>query len=409
MGFRPFLPFTIVAAILATISAFFLYFLGLAHLSDAYPVSGGWIERTLVYDIQGHRGGRGHTIENTIPSFAWGLINGATSLEMDNGITKDGHVVVWHDEKIDPTKCMDTQPVTPGDPMFPYVEKYIAQLTLAQLKTLDCGSERLSGYPLQIAYPGTRISTLRELFSFLECADPEHKVWLNIESKIDARYPNLTKGVDDFVNKQHAIFVSTPYYKIPGAITFQSFDWRTLIGMRKKDASIILSALVDGTTYSGPNNTVSPWLAGINPKDFPGPTLGEQLAQAAHSIGAHILSASHAVSFLPLPNAVAPDSTTSDPTLPGHVAFTTKEMVDEAHKLGMQVKPWTVNVLNSVKQLVTEYNVDGIITDYPWEARRWAIYEAGIRTASPYPQEKVLKCLAKHNQADVTAHLHGQY
>jgi glycerophosphoryl diester phosphodiesterase len=38
-------------------------------------------------------------------------------------------------------------------------------------------------------------------------------------------------------------------------------------------------------------------------------------------------------------------------------------MVDEAHKLGMQVKPWTVNVLNSVKQLVTDYNVDGIITD----------------------------------------------
>jgi hypothetical protein len=87
---------------------------------------------------------------------------------------------------------------------------------------------------------------LRELFSFFECADPEHKIWLNIESKIDAQYPNLTKGVVDFVNKQHAIFVSTPYYKIPGAITFQSFDWRTLIGMRKKDASIILSALLDG-------------------------------------------------------------------------------------------------------------------------------------------------------------------
>ena len=41
-------------------------------------------------DVQGHRGGRGETIENTLPSFAWGLIDGATSLEMDNGITKDG-------------------------------------------------------------------------------------------------------------------------------------------------------------------------------------------------------------------------------------------------------------------------------------------------------------------------------
>lgn len=63
---------------------------------------------------------------------------------------------------------------------------------------------------------------------------------LNIESKIDAQYPSLTLGVEDFVNKQHAIFVSTPYYH---AITFQSFDWRTLIAMHKKDKSITLSAL----------------------------------------------------------------------------------------------------------------------------------------------------------------------
>ena len=43
-------------------------------------------------------------------------------------------------------------------------------------------------------------------------------------------------------------------------------------------------------TYEGVDGATSPWLAGLNPKDFAGPTLGEQLAQAAHSIGAHILS-----------------------------------------------------------------------------------------------------------------------
>ena len=34
----------------------------------------------------------------------------------------------------------------PDDPDFPYVGKYIANLTLAQLKTLDCGSKRQDGY-----------------------------------------------------------------------------------------------------------------------------------------------------------------------------------------------------------------------------------------------------------------------
>lgn len=49
--------------------------------------------------------------------------------------------------------------------------------------------------------------------------------------------------------------------------------------------------------------------------------------------------------------------------MPGYVAFTTKAMVTKAHELGMQVKPWTVDGLNLVSQLVLDYGVDGIITD----------------------------------------------
>ena len=86
------------------------------------------------------------------------------------------------------------------------------------------------------------------MFSFLSCADPDARVKLNIESKIDAQFPNLTVGVKEFVQKQHAIFTTTGarYYHQPGAITFQSFDWRTLVGMKGLDPSIILSALADG-------------------------------------------------------------------------------------------------------------------------------------------------------------------
>jgi glycerophosphoryl diester phosphodiesterase len=39
-----------------------------------------------------------------------GLIDGATTLELDNGITLDGEVVVWHDEDIIASKCQDTAP-----------------------------------------------------------------------------------------------------------------------------------------------------------------------------------------------------------------------------------------------------------------------------------------------------------
>ena len=64
---------------------------------------------------------------------------------------------------------------------------------------------------MQLTFPGTRISTMQEAFDFVECADPAHQVLWNIESKIDARYPNRTLGVQDFVTKQYALFSKSPY------------------------------------------------------------------------------------------------------------------------------------------------------------------------------------------------------
>jgi hypothetical protein len=112
---------------------------------------------------------------------------------------------------------------------------------------------------MQLTYPGMQISTLKEVFDFVECADPSHQILWNIESKIDARYPNRTLGVDDFVHSQHTLFASSPYHKsitvrFPLSFCFrlshhpaqyQSFDWRTLIGMKALDTNIVISALID--------------------------------------------------------------------------------------------------------------------------------------------------------------------
>ena len=64
---------------------------------------------------------------------------------------------------------------------------------------------------MQLTYPGTKISTLEEVFAFAECADPNNEVHWNIESKINAVNPNYTRGVEDFVTKQHALFVASRY------------------------------------------------------------------------------------------------------------------------------------------------------------------------------------------------------
>lgn len=62
-----------------------------------------------------------------------------------------------------------------------------------------------------MTYPGTKISTLREVFDFVECSDPEYNIRWNIESKINAQFPEHTRGVADFVKYQHEIFLNSPY------------------------------------------------------------------------------------------------------------------------------------------------------------------------------------------------------
>ncbi|GJE87811.1 PLC-like phosphodiesterase [Phanerochaete sordida] len=357
-----------------------LAFIAAGHAISLAGLPGTRLSTNGFFDVQAHRGGRGNTIENTLPSFAWGLIDGATTLELDNGITKDGVVVVWHDENITDEKCKDTTPVTPNDPDFPYVGKFIANLTLAQLKTLDCGSKRLNNYPLQLTYPGTKISTLEELFDFAECADPAHQILWNIESKINAAHPNQTLGVDDFVEKQYALFTNSAY---KSSITYQSFDWRTIIAMKKRDPSVTTSALIDYETASDHNNATTPWLGGLDLNLFPGPTFEQQVAQAARYIRADILSP-----------AATGDSHVADPTMDGYVPFTTKVMVDEAHSLGLEIKPWTVNRQNIAERLL-DWKVDGIISDYPNAVRR-LVKQRNLPAAPKYPKQRVLACLDEH-------------
>lgn len=67
------------------------------------------------------------------------------------------------------------------------------------MKTLDCGSLRLADFPLQLTLPGTKISTLAEVFDFVDCATDD-EILFNIESKVDGDFRNLTRGPEDFVN-----------------------------------------------------------------------------------------------------------------------------------------------------------------------------------------------------------------
>ncbi len=104
-----------------------------------------------------HRGFSGSAPENTMIAFKRGMEAGSDMIELDVRLSKDGEVVVIHDETLERT--------TSG-------KGRVIDLTLDELNQLDAGSKFHS------SFSGERIPALREV---LEMA--KRKVLVNIELK----------------------------------------------------------------------------------------------------------------------------------------------------------------------------------------------------------------------------------
>lgn len=116
--------------------------------------------------IYGHRGASGHAPENTLEAFRLAMEMGADGFELDVHLSKDGELVVIHDETVDRT--------TDGTGL-------VRELTLAQLKELDASNG-------MAAYKGAKVPTLGEVFDLIK--DTRHIV--NVEVKTDEWfYPEI--------------------------------------------------------------------------------------------------------------------------------------------------------------------------------------------------------------------------
>jgi glycerophosphoryl diester phosphodiesterase len=90
-----------------------------------------------------HRGSKAHAPENTLASFRLAVEQRADAIELDVKLTRDGYVVVLHDQTVDRT--------TNG-------HANLSDLTLEEVKRLDAGSF------FGAQYAGEQIPTLDEVF-----------------------------------------------------------------------------------------------------------------------------------------------------------------------------------------------------------------------------------------------------
>ena len=143
--------------------------------------------------VYAHRGASAYAPENTLPAFRLAEEQGADGIELDVHLTKDGELVVIHDEKLDRT--------TNGTGL-------VKDYTLAELKTF-CADNGMTGYE------EVRIPTLREV---LEQVKPGNML-VNIELKTGILwYEGIEKKTLDLVAElgmqDRIIYSSFNHYSI---------------------------------------------------------------------------------------------------------------------------------------------------------------------------------------------------
>jgi glycerophosphoryl diester phosphodiesterase len=112
-------------------------------------------------DVHGHRGAAGLAPENTLAAFGKAMELGVDALEMHLHVTRDGEVVVIHDETLDRT--------TDG-------RGSIGDLTLEEVKRWDAGGK------FAPAFREERIPTLREVIELVR-ASGNSRIRLDLEVK----------------------------------------------------------------------------------------------------------------------------------------------------------------------------------------------------------------------------------
>ncbi|MFJ8884579.1 glycerophosphodiester phosphodiesterase family protein [Streptomyces sp. NPDC102402] len=322
----------------------------------------GHVHRSA-FDLQAHRGGLGLTTEESLEGFGKAIRLGVSTLELDTQITKDRKVVVNHDRQVSAQKCKDTGPLTPGDPMYPYVGKYIKDLTLAQIKTMDCGYQQLPGYPEQEQIKGFRMVELRDVLNLVRDYGAK-RVKLNIETKVEAGAPEQTAPRQLFVRR---VFEEIHRSGIEKQVSVQSFDWGALKAMHKLAPTYPLVALTNYDFLQVGKDGASPWLGGIDVDDYD----GDFVRAAAAVPGVTALS----------PNYGFPQNgTVADP---GFRFYPDRKMIHDAHRRGLKVIPWTCDDPATIEALM-DLGVDGIITDYPDRVRD-IMAARGLPLPTSYP------------------------
>jgi glycerophosphoryl diester phosphodiesterase len=255
--------------------------------------------------------------ENTVEGFVAASALGVEAFELDVGMTADGVVVVSHDLALNPDLVRDGTGgwLNGRGPL-------IRSLSYAALSCYDVGRVRPGSrtaalFPEQAACDGARIPTLAAVLAAVPVAR------FTIEVKTDPAHPDRTASPQVLTDAMLAVVDAAGAAE---RVVVESFDWRVQRHVRRTRGDIRLAWLSRAETV----RDARLWWDGV----AAGASVPAQVAAEGGPIWAPEYS-----------NLAAAE-------------------VREAHRLGLEVWPWTVNEAADMRRLVG-WGVDGLISDRP--------------------------------------------
>jgi len=168
-----------------------------------------------------HRGGSHLAPENTLAAFRNALTFPIDAIELDVHMSRDGHVVVFHDNVV------DTRTNGAGN---------VLDLDFAYLRSLNAAARFPGGWP-----EPQQIPTLREV---LELAKGHTQVYIEIKASkrngTRGRYPNIAEAVVEEVRLMGML----------DQVLVISFDWMVLPLIKSLEPTIQTGALVSDDVWN---------------------------------------------------------------------------------------------------------------------------------------------------------------
>ena len=185
-----------------------------------------------------HRGGAGLWPENTLGAFKRALALPCDGVELDCHLSRDGEIVVVHDEALNPEIARDADGKWLEAPT-----PLVKDLTYAELRQFDVGRAKPgTAYAARRAgqepMDGERIPLLRDVVALAKRANPAAALW--IELKSDIAHPERSADPQNLAEAVAALLREEDFI---ARATIVSFNWLALMHLKHVEPRLPVYAI----------------------------------------------------------------------------------------------------------------------------------------------------------------------